>query len=81
MKTSGTLADKRGRASVDVAEILEEPAGNQEARGRVGDFYLAFFAGEEEAEEHAQWRSPDLSARRSATHASALEGAGATISA
>ena len=47
----------------------------------MGDLHLASVADKEIAEEHAQWRHPDLEARRAATHDSAVEGVDAATSA
>ena len=42
---------------------------------------MASVAGKQIALGHAQWRKPELRARWDATHASAVEGAGAAITA
>ena len=42
---------------------------------------MAFAGGKDVGEEHSQRRNPDLEARRSASHAFALEGADDAISA
>ena len=46
----------------------------------MSDLHLAFVSEEEIVEERAQWRGPDLKARRDGNYASGTEAANASIS-
>ena len=71
--SSATLPGEWIRAMVDAAENSEELLSNREKRGRAGDLPSAFVADKEVAKGRAQWRNPNLKARRDATHASVAE--------
>ena len=79
--TSETPVGRRDRAQVGVAEDSDESLLNQGKCCRAGDLQLALIAEQEVVKGHVQSRNPDPKARRNATHASAVEGAGAAISA
>ena len=81
MNTSWTPQRKRNRATVDAVENSDEYHGNRETRRRVGNLHLAVVVGKEVGKRHAPWRNHDLMARWDATHAAAVDGADAAISA
>ena len=64
-----------------MVEISEESLRNEEKRHDAGDLQVACLAGKEVVKGHAQWRNPDLKARRDATPASPVEGVNAAITA
>ena len=71
---SETLACKRGRAPVCVADVSGESLRYQEKRCRVADLRMVFLADKEAMKGRAGWRNPDLRAHWDATHAPAVEG-------
>ena len=81
METSETLAGKRDRAPMDVAENSKDSFRNLDRRCRVGDLHLAFVAEKKFAREHTHWWNPDMKTRWNATRACVVEGADAAISA
>ena len=76
-----TLLGKRNRAMDGVAHNSDDFPGTQERRCRAGGLHLASVADKGAAKGQGQWRKSELKARWDATHGSAVEGAGAAISA
>ena len=63
-----TVELKRPRVMEDGMETSEEMPATGEKSCHVADPHLAFFAVEEIAAEHAEWRGPGMQAHRGAAN-------------
>ena len=77
----GAVEGNRNREMANAVASAGKVPVTQEQRRLVNNLHLASVVDREAAEEHAQWRNPELKAHWVVTHASRVEGGGAAISA
>ena len=81
MDTSETLPQKRNRAMEDAGNNSDGSPMTPEHRCHVGEVHLAFTVNKDIVKDHAQLRNPEMKAHWDATHAFAVDGVSAAISA